>query len=83
MALENHSRQALGEEVGGLALARYFEELDLMRSCQLAHPVYACVYVFGALVHTRAFDEENACVIVLRDESRPCLGISEHFHYAA
>ena len=80
MALESHSRQALGEEVGGLALARYFEELDLMRSCQLAHPVYACVYVFGALVHTRALDEKDARIIVLHDEGRPCLWVSEHFH---
>ena len=82
MALEGHTGQSFGEEVGRLVLARYFEELDLMRSCQLAHPVDACVYVFGALIHTRAFDEEDAGVIVLRDESRPCLGISEQFHYA-
>jgi len=75
MALESHSRQALGEEVGGLVLARYFEELDLMRSCQLAHPVYACVYVFGALVHTRALDEKDARITVRLREMKT--GISE------
>ena len=82
MTLESHSRQTLGEDVCWLILTCDLVELHfgLVSRSKFPDSMDSSVNMLGACIHATAFDEEDTCIVVLRDVSRRRLLISQKFH---
>ena len=83
MAFKGDAREAFGEKVSWLLIPRDFVEFHLLSGCQLANAIDASVDVLGTLIHTCAFDQVDAGVVVLSDEGRFGLWIAEKLEDAA
>ena len=89
MTLESHSRQSLGEDFCRLTLTCDLVELHfglvelhfgLVSRSKFPDSMDSSVNMLGACIHATAFDEEDTCIVVLRDVSRRRLLISQKFH---
>ena len=82
MTLISHSRQSLGEDACRLILICDLVELHfkLVSCSKFPDSMDTSVSMLGACIHATPFDEEDTCIVVLRDESRRRLLISQKLH---
>ena len=72
MTLESHSRQSLGEDICRLILTCDLVELHfrLVSRSKCPDSMDSSVNMLRACIHATAFDEEDTCIVVLREDRK-------------